>query len=355
MRWVSVALVLALVGCGSSDRSDSTTRSEAPSRAPEPTVEPPPAIDPPAPTAPDTAAQAPADQPVDQGPSVRVLDDCLWYADPSPPPLDGPGSLEELDQRITAWFSRSARVAGRVRLRARGCPRISAGVVMVGAAMDDDVNGLIIGDDPTQPPVAGERGDERRDRPFGDSGDLADDQSDCAEETSHYFFRAVHDASGAVREIELDKLGGACTLFAHDLQHGDLDRDGTTEIRVETWTSTIMDISAGAERYAVLVIYDLAELRRELTLEVGRHQLAEVEGYGGSSVRSDVAFRDLDEDGDRDLVVRRRWQESMRTMDDLDEEHYRGWSSEAYEYDAPSDEFRRASSLDARIPGARPR
>lgn len=50
---------------------------------------------------------------------------------------------------------------------------------------------------------------------------------------------------------------------------------------------------------------------------------AEVEGYGGTALEGDIALRDLDGDGRRDLIVRQRGETRMRSFDDEEEESFR--------------------------------
>lgn len=348
-RTITIAVATLCAACGASEGTSTVSeRGSAPAEA-RPEAPPPPATPPPAPT----PAQ-PSSEPTPSAASAdpRVLAPCLWYADSAAPPADGPGSLAELDEAVRASRSApNAVVVGRLRLAARGCPRISAGLALVPPAGDPDEEPAASWTE-AEAPTLGPRGDERRTAAWTDGAD--DGDTACGAPATLVFFRAVHAARGAIERLDVEVLDeDSCTLHGHQLQHGDLDGDGTTEVRVEARAGGVADMSAGADRRHRLWIFDLASVRSQVALTMGLEQAAEEEGYGHRSVRADLALRDLDGDGDRDIVLRVREEASERSFDDTDIEGHRDWRSEAHEYDAPADVYRRAQALDARIPGAR--
>ena len=265
------------------------------------------------------------------------------------PPITGVGSLEDLDDRIAAAQpARRARVIGRARLAARGCPSLSVGLALIARAdddLDDDDAFPIAGALAT--PVAGPRGDERRDGPWV-AGAIEEGVTSCLEVAipTLVMFRATHARDGSVEALAFHSLGEVCTVLGHDLELGDVDDDGSTEIRVRTRTSGSMDMSAGRDRVETLRIVDVAGWRVQTELEVAIWEDAEVEGYGGRSREGDITLRDLDADGDRDLVFTHRDEDRMRSDDDSGEESYRSWAHEAFVYDASRDLYTRAATLD---------
>ncbi len=159
-------------------------------------------------------------------------------------------------------------------------------------------------------------------------------------------FRAVHAGNGAVEAIALHSLGEPCTVLGHDLVFGDLDDDRSTEIRLRTRTGGVMDMSAGRDRSETLHILDVASWQVQAVLEAAVLETEEVDGYGGRWRQGDITLRDLDGDGDRDLVFTHRDEVSMRNADDTDEESFRTSDHEAYTYDPLLDRYDRAESLD---------
>ncbi len=284
---------------------------------------------------------------------TQPLTHCLWYADSSQPPVEGAGSMVELDERITALLHREALVVGRVRLAARGCPVVSAGVVLVRDAADRAEDGAsegpplrITGDDADRGPVVGARGDERRDGPWPGP---TEKNADCTygAPPSLYLFRAVHSPGGAVSALAVAYLwDDACGVYGHDLQFGDLDGDGTTELRVESLTGGAEEMTGGNSRAQLLWIFDLASFRPEFALNLG---VDFVDGNApglGSSTTGSVSLRDLDGDGARDVIVRRfidavnEWEGLGRTVQ---------WTTEVHAYAPATDTYVRAQALDARV------
>ncbi len=376
--------MVALVGCRSGQdaaavRPPSAVLPPTPTSAPTKRVVAPVSVAAPAPAAAldagdevavagsDGGAEAGDDAPVarlDGGADATVataqvsvgdappLAHCLWYADSSPPASEGPGSMVELDERITAALHREALVVGRVRLAARGCPVVSAGVAVVRNAADpvDDEDSPLVpltitGDDPDRAPVVGARGDERRDGPWpGSTEKNANCNPTAAPEL--YLFRAVHGADGTVAALALAHLSGdACGVYGHDLQFGDLDGDGTTELRVESLTGSEEE-NEGDSREQLLWLFDLATLRPELALNVGRHY-----AYGAApglteSTTGSISLRDVDGDGDRDVIFRH----FTEAVDELNGHGTtREWTTEVHAYDPATDTYVRAQALDARV------
>ncbi len=363
MRWALLAGGL-VTGCGGEPAAPSPSPSSAApathAQASDPaelagpsgTAEPPPA-----PTRPETpGALAPSGEgrAVEPAPaperSPDAIEPGIWYADTTPPPLEGPGSLADLDARIaTAQPGRLARVVGRVRLQTRGRPRLSVGLALLVRVPqgESDASFPIVGDDPAQPPVAGARGDERRDGPWA-AGAIEADTTSCDDQAlpTLVLFRASHATDGSVEALAFQSLGEPCTVLGHDLVFGDLDDDRSTEIRLRTRTGDVMDMSAGRARSETLHILDVASWQAQLELEVAALEAEEVDGYGGRWREGDVTLRDLDGDGDRDLVFTHRDEDRMRNADDTDEESFRSSAHEAYTYDSRLDRYDRAESLD---------
>ncbi len=206
----------------------------------------------------------------------------------------------------------------------------------------------ILGDDPSRAPIAGARGDERRNEPWV-PGAIDDGTTECdpATPSTLVLFRAVHGRDGHLEAIALRNLGEPCTLLGHDLSFGDLDRDGSTEVRLRTRTSGVPDMGAGRERAETLQIIDIASWQVQIELLAAQLEAEEVDGYGGRTREGDVTLRDLDGDGDRDLVFTHRDEVRMRNDDDTDEESFRSSAHEAYTYDLRLDRYDRAETLDA--------
>lgn len=366
-RWGWLAgpavVVGALVGaCGGEPQAATppgaaaaTPRSEAASAsAEEPATatrgEPAPAVGTPA-VGSAAAAEASSAPPAPVERSPDAIDPCVWYADTTAPPSEGPGSLSDLDARIAgAQPDRVARVVGRARLTARGCPRVSVGIALLVRATGEDDDAItfpIVGDDPADAPTAGPRGDERRDGPWL-AGQIEAGVTDCDDQAlpTLVLFRAVHASDGAVAGLAFRSLGEPCTVLGHDLTFGDLDDDRSTEIRLRVRTGDVMDMSAGRARAETLRIVDVASWQVQVELEAAVLEAEEVDGYGGRTREGDVTLRDLDADGDRDLVFTHRDEVRMRNDDDSDEESFRSSEHEAYTYDPRLDRYDRTEALD---------
>jgi hypothetical protein len=340
-RRVLVTAGALLLACGSRTQEPAPTAAEpeAPARPEAPGVA---AVQPVAPEAPPRTRTWPAS-------TANALPRCEFFADANAPSAAGAMGLLELDARMSAQLQHSARTAGRLRLAGRGCPRLSVGIAIV-ATGSEGAEALVpmsIGDSNDRVPLAGPRGEERRNRTWSETGSLETDESNCESAHQLIFFRALHGADGGVESVETTVLEPeVCTLFGHELTHGDIDHDGSTEIRLRTRTSGILDMSAGAERHEWLRIFDLSDMRLELEAKLGERVLAEVMGYGGEELHADFALRDLDGDGDRDVLIQGRGISSERNPDDTDEERTHFTLRQAYAYEPDTDEWRRAEELD---------
>ncbi len=337
----------ALVACSGGDEGTTVTAAhEPPRRVETATITPPRTATAPEETTPATTT-APTATPPSIAPSPDAIARCLWYATREAPPPTGLGSLVDLDARLAdAQPDRRARVIGRVRLSARGCPPLSVGLALIARADDDVADDVAFPIDGALPePVPGARGDERRDAPW-DPNAIARGRSSCEDESmpTLVMFRATHARDGAVEAIAFHSLGEPCTVLGHDLEFGDVDGDGSTEVRLRVRTSGLMDMSAGRDRSETLRIVDVATWQVQVELEVATLEDAEVEGYGGRTRVGDVTLRDLDADGDRDLVFTHRDEDRMRSDDD--EESFRSSAREAFSYDPTTDVYTRAPTLD---------
>jgi hypothetical protein len=260
--------------------------------------------------------------------------------------------MAELDTRVSAALSREARVVGRLRLAARGCASLSVGLAVVRHAEGDEGDGFMItGDDPSRAPRTAPRGEERRNAEWDPNADL-DRRGSCDDDAAPevYFFRAQHGSEHSVEQIHLDNLDlEACGFYGHFLRHGDLDGDGTTEVRVETRTGGWQEMSAGTDRSHRLFIFDLATLRVQLALELGYERAPEC-GFDYEDLSGAMSFRDLDGDEHRDVVVRQQLEGRDSQFSQAD---YQDWRTHAWRYDTSADSYVRAPELDAAVRGAR--
>lgn len=340
---VGVALLACTLGACSEGSAPAPAPTPTPAPAPEPASAPEPAPEP----APDPAVEPSTTPP--EAPSADAIARCVWYADSTAPPTAGLGSLVDLDARIaSAQPDRRARVIGRVRLAARGCPSLSVGVALLARADDAADDELVFPiEGALDAPVAGQRGDERRVPPWTADG-IASGTTTCEETQlpTLVMFRATHARDGSVEALAFLPLGEICTYLGHDLSFGELDGDGSTEVRLRVRTSGVMDMSAGRDRSETLRIVDLAAWRTQLELEVATLEDTEVEGYGGRTREGDITLRDLDADGDRDIVFTHRDEDRMRSEDDSEEESFRSSAHEAFAYDPTADTYTRAPHLD---------
>ncbi|MEQ8452759.1 MAG: hypothetical protein RLO52_03435 [Sandaracinaceae bacterium] len=262
--------------------------------------------------------------------------------------------MAEIDTRVSAALSREARVVGRLRLAARGCASLSVGLVVVRHAEDDDgIDGFMItGDDPSRAPRTGPRGEERRNAPWAPNADLdrrGSCDSDAAPEV--HFFRAQHGPDHSVEQIHLENLDvEACGFYGHDLRHGDLDGDGTTEVRVETRTGGWQEMSAGTDRSHRLFIFDLASFRAQLALELGYERAPEC-GLDYEDLSGVMSLRDLDGDEHRDVVVRQHLEGRDSHFSPAE---YQDWRTNVWRYDASADGYVRAEELDSTVRGRSP-
>ncbi|MEM9073773.1 MAG: hypothetical protein AAGE52_35105 [Myxococcota bacterium] len=225
-----------------------------------------------------------------QGPLAPPLSSVRWGPDRREPE----DTLEALDSVARAHFARPARVAGRLRAR-HNRERISLALVVVvdqesfdEASDPDALIGFGLEGASTDEPAP----EVQRRPPNVDSCTCEADF-----ETELYLMRVVH---GAEPEIASIKLVTICTGRSFDGRLGDFDGDDRVEARFDIVFETEVNCSVREEVITQLVVVDVADLAVQVNIPRAR---LETHYYESREAFTRARFRDLNEDGRKDLEV----------------------------------------------------
>jgi hypothetical protein len=285
-------------------------------------------------------------QPIAPPPSRPTGDlaDCTWYADLRPPELEGPRSLAAFDEALSRELGREAWAVGRVRGRARGCPDVSIGVAIVRdrVADPDDLVGDVYEDDE---PIAGERGDERRNEPWDPEAPYDTDDDLCGPPTDGadvVLFRASHGAAGIEHLRTMNLAHDVCRWLHHSVVLGDLDHDGRSEVRVELRSQQATDEASELHAGHRLWIVDVATFQEELAIDLAIYVEQFINGIGGEETTAELTLRDMNGDGHRDALVRGRSSGTIQNVDpegDGEGTDFRDFFTRVFPYDPIADRF----------------
>lgn len=226
-----------------------------------------------------------------------ALDSVRW----GPDTRDVADTWEQLDALAREHLGQPARVAGRFRAR-HNRDRVSLAIVASVDTRYVDVEGYVpeemIGFGRLEP-----RESENEARPGLDRRPMGNDRDDlcrCAGEgeVQLHLLRIVHASTPQIASAELTKI---CSGLAFDARLLDFDGDGRVEVRVDYTFTEWESCGINSRETTRMAVFDIADLRKQVDFIVNDYEVA----YEDDRRRETrIRFRDLDEDGDKDIEVR---------------------------------------------------